>query len=466
MPLCRSLTRGAAVIACALVSACQPSPPTHATPLPVVTFNDNGSWCWYQAPRVIVDQTSGTVLVGSVAAAEGPGGDTRSGDVDVVSFDIASGKSTRVVLDQIVVDDHDAPGLLIRTDGRYLAMYSNHNHDKLSRYRISSAPHDGTGWGDKERFDWETVKPDFNTTYSNVYFLSAEQVTYDFSRSDNRSPNILTSTDEGETWTWRGKLTESVDVGYVNGYFRYASNGVDQIDVVGTEHHPHDYNTSIYHGHLKGGKAYFSDGVTVLDDDIFDDKAPAPADFTPVFRAGTEIGGVAMTHAWPSDLKLDAQGNPHVIFTARAHDDPENTNFSDHRFLHARFDGSAWQVHELARAGAPLFPAEEDYTGLASFNPGDLNTVYLSTAIDPRDGSSTPRHEIYAGTTSDGGATWSWTAITLGSEVDNIRPVAPAWDGKHTALLWLHGTMTFSQHYDMAVVGMIFEGSLPAVDAP
>ena len=400
--------------------------------------------------------------MGSVAAQEGPGGDKRSGDIELVAYDLRSGKGERVVLDRIVVDDHDAPALLIRSDGRYLAVYSNHNKDHLSRYRISTAPHDASKFGARRTFDWRAAHSDFTTTYSNVYYLAAEQTVYDFSRGDNRSPNIMTSTDDGSTWTYGGKLARSTKrVGYVNGYFKYASNGVDRIDFVGTEHHPRDYDTSIYHGILRGGMTLQWNGVTVADANIFDQDAPAPADFTPVFRAGTELGGVTLTHAWPADIQLDGDGNPHVIFTARADDDPENTRFSDHRFVHARFDGSAWRVHEIAKAGAPLFRIEQDYTGLAAFNPRDLNTVYISSAIDPRDGSATEKHEIYAGKTTDGGESWRWTPITQGSKVDNLRPVVAVWGRTHTALLWMRGTMKLWRQYDMAIVARIFEGSAP-----
>ena len=102
--------------------------------------------------------------------------------------------------------------------------------------------------------------------------LAGEGRLYDFTRADNRSPNILTSMDEGSTWTYAGKLTETpTNVGYVNGYFKYASNGVDRIDFVGTEHHPHDYDTSIYHGVVRGGMTFQSDGVTVefADESLF-----------------------------------------------------------------------------------------------------------------------------------------------------------------------------------------------------
>ncbi len=423
----------------------------------VITFNDNGAWCWYQDPRAIIDPGSGFLLVGSVAAAEGAGGKHRTGDVDLTSYDLGSGEIKRTVLSRLITDDHDAPSLLRRPDGRYLSLYSNHNHDKFTRFRISANPYDGTEWVPEDNFDWRTIDSDFNATYSNLFFLQSELLVYNFSRADNRSPNILTSADQGATWKHRGRLTGAKNLGYVNGYYKYASNGIDRIDFVGTEHHPRDYNTSIYHGYLKDGKLYRSDD-TLVDDDAFDDQPHGITEFTKVFAASTEVDGEPMTHAWPTDFQLDENGRPVVVFSARANDVPDNSNFNDHRFFHARLDGKEWSVHQLAKAGARLFTVEEDYTGLVALHPDHSDTLYASTPIDPRTGKATPRHEIYRGTTANQGATWSWRPITEDSQVDNIRPIVPHWDGEHTALLWLSGTMTLSQHYDMKVVGRLFDG--------
>ena len=61
---------------------------------------------------------------------------------------------------------------------------------------------------------------------------------------------------------------------------------------------------------------------------------------------------------------------------------------------------------------------------------------------------------LFEGLTEDAGATWSWTAITADSTVDNIRPIIPAGDAEYTALLWLRGTYTSYKLYDLDVVGL------------
>jgi BNR repeat-containing family member len=432
-------------------------PTPQAAPKTIVQFNDNGAWCWYQDPRAVVDQTTNTLLVGSVANSAGLDGRERSGDIDLVSYHLATGRSERFVLHYHLQpeDDHNAPALLIRTDGRYVAMYSKHNQEATSYWRVTTRPHDATHWDPEQTFDWKPyLKASNHVTYSNLFYLSAERRTYDFTRAVNLDPSILTSTDQGDHWTYAGKLLTLPRLGYVNGYARYASNGVDRIDVITTEHHPRDFNNSIYHGYLKNGKLHRSDG-TIVDNDVFHSDGHPQTELTKVFAANSVFGSDTMTHAWTVDLRLDAANRPYAILSCRTNDSPENSNFQDHRFFYARFDGAAWNIHPLAKAGARLWESEQDYTGLAALDPYDPNVAYVSTSIDPRDGSRLPVHEIFKGVSTNAGGTWEWTAITQNSPADNLRPIVPASDPHHTALLWFRGKMIRSQRYDCQVVGLI-----------
>jgi hypothetical protein len=424
----------------------------------LIVFNDNGGWCWYQDERVVVDPENQTMLIGSVSNRPASGGAKREADVEVTAHTLATGASSPFSLHkQLEADDHDTPAFLIRPDGHYLAVYSRHNHDKLTRWRVSTHPHDASGWDEEQTFDWS--KPpmsigDNNVTYSNLFYLPAEKRTYNFLRAVNRDPSILFSDDQGRTWQYGGKLLTDTNVGYVDGYVKYASNGRDRVDFITTEHHPRDYNNSIYHGYVQGGKTHRADG-TVVDENIFDAPAPKAADLTPVLAADTMIDGEKMTHCWNADLAIDRDGNPYCLLTCRANDDPENTNFNDHRFFYARFDGHKWNVHQLAKAGARLWTSEQDYVGGGCVDPQNPNIVYISAPIDPRDQSRLAKHEVFRGVTSDGGTAWNWTPITRNSSVDNLRPVVPQWNSDRTALLWLRGTMRRSQDYDLRIVGTI-----------
>jgi hypothetical protein len=424
----------------------------------LVTFNDNGAWCWFQGERAVIDKENGTLLVSSVACSDGVEGKARTGDVDLASFPLEGGSPERFVLHHNLQrqDDHNSAGVLIRPDGKYVAMYTRHNQSAITYWRVSSSAHEAGEWAEEKTFDWtpHLTPARENVTYSNLFYLSAENRAYDFTRGVNLDPSILVSYDMGDTWTFGGKLLTLDRVGYVNGYVKYASNGVDRIDFITTEHHPRDFNNSVYHGYVQGGKLHRSDG-TVVDENVFDNDGKPNTELTPVFLADSKINGELMTHGWIVDIRLDHDGYPCAIISCRANDVPNNTNFNDHRFLYAKFDGSKWNMHELAKAGPRLWNEEQDYTGLAALNPNDCSTVYISAPIDPTTGSTLKKHEIFKGVTKDGGATWAWTAITANSSVDNLRPIIPPWTAGNTAILWFRGTMPRSQLYDCAVVGII-----------
>lgn len=434
----------------------------------LIVFNDDGGWSWYMDERAIVDKENGTVIVNSVASS--PLFTGRNGDVEGVAYHLETGRRQRFVLaDNFEEDDHDAAGLLMRPDGKYLAVYARHGStvetlgDYFSRSRVSSNAHDVSAWEPEVAFDWQSTPfNDYEASYSNVYHLSTENRVYNFVRVTHRSPNSMISDDLGATWTFGGQLTSGETTGYSNGYFKFASNGVDRIYFLGTEQHPRDFNNSVYAGYVSGGRSYRLDG-TVVDEDIFDIDAvdpsvvsPATNRFTLVLASDPEDGTQHKTRFWTADLELDLSGNPYALFTARADDIPVNTNgYADHLLFYARWDGAAWQAHEVADMGGQLTPSEQDYTGVAALVPGDPNTIYVSSPHNPVDWSTTLSHEIYKGVTANGGQSWEWTAITSNSASDNFRPIVPAWDAEHTAVLWLRGSMRSSQNYDLSVVGVI-----------
>jgi Abnormal spindle-like microcephaly-assoc'd, ASPM-SPD-2-Hydin/Secretion system C-terminal sorting domain len=427
----------------------------------LIQFNDNGLWCWFQDERAVVDMTNGKLILGSAAYRGGVGGQPRDGADDAVFFDLHTGTSTRSVLNQWPgnPDDHNTAGFLIRPDGKYLAMYDQHYDNNVTRYRIF----DGNTWAPEQTYNW-TTKPggiDYTIAYNNVYYLSAENKMYDFSRANHRAPNFLVSTNMGDSWTWGGQLTTNTSNSYNKGYYKYWSNGVDRIDFIFTEQHPRDTLTSIYHGYIKGGKAYRSDG-TIVDDNIYDTTyIPAYWNFTKVFGDSTIIGTDTMRRCWQSDLMRYDDGTIAAVITARVNQSisygyPDNNVNPDHAFIYCRYDGANWSHTYLGKAGMKLYSSEADYTGLAALCPNDPNTLYISTPYSPIDTSiSLGVREIWKGVTANNGASWSWSPITQNSVRDNLRPIVPLWDNNNTALLWCRGTYSAAQIFDASVVGII-----------
>ena len=447
-----------------------PEDPTDFVHGNLIQINSHGAWCWYQDERSVVDPANGHVLVGSTVAQNSNITTGRSaGAIDVVDFDPATGQRKLNQLAAIPwADDHDAPGLLVLPNGKYLAMYANHGNqgmgDYLTRFRVSSSAHDSSSWVAEQTFDWQTVDgwdqdpyAENKVSYNNLYYLSAEDRVYDFSRGTHQAMNALVYDPDTNSASWAGQFESSAIPGYGQGYFKFASNDVDRIYFIGTETHPRGNNNSIYAGYIEGGKSYMMDG-TELDANIFDNAESSPGAVIPDISTFTTVQaadalGAGYNRMWTAELELGADGNPVALYTSRYDDE-----MADHRLHYARFDGSTWHTYEIAHMGQPLYPAEEDYTGIGAIVPGDANTIYISTAYDPRDlsgGTVTTAREIYKGVTADGGASWSWSAITEDSTLDNMRPIVPNSHGGETTVLWFRGHYNHAQDIDAAVVGII-----------
>ena len=96
----------------------------------LIQISSNGAWCWYQDERAVVDTTNDKIIIASNR--------TSNGHDYVDIYDISTGTTQNYDLGYIASDDHDTPGLLIRPDGKYLAMFAKHNSDKITHYRIFS----------------------------------------------------------------------------------------------------------------------------------------------------------------------------------------------------------------------------------------------------------------------------------------------------------------------------------------
>jgi hypothetical protein len=413
-----------------------------ATP-EITVFNDNGGWCWFQDERAIVLENR--LVFASVANTLGTDGARRGGNIEVTSVDLA-GKAasvTTVLHAQLEDDDHDAPALLALGDGRILAVYSRHGTDRLVRFRISAHPGDATSWQPEGQFSREAP-----VTYSNLFLLRnagrGRRRIYNFYRGEYWNPNWIVSDDMGQSWQYGGRLIAFDGRPYV----KYASNGLDTIHFVATEHHPHNYPDSIYHAYLKNGKLHKSDGTVIR---AMDDAPIEPEQATMVFAG--DVDHVA----WPCDIHLDSDGNPCIAYSVQKQLDPSHI-----RFRYARWDGHSWDDHFLAHAGTALYAGEEHYSGLIALDPTNPSRLYISSDADPVTGEplisycdGRRHYEIFEGRTADRGATWRWRPITRDSTADNIRPIVPACCGDGNILLWLRGTYTSYTRYDLDVAGIV-----------
>ena len=410
--------------------------------------NQGGSWCWFEDERALIDRAGQRLYAGVNTGVD------MYGSARLLEFDLGSGQRRIVDEGRAQVDDHNTQAIWEAPNGEILTSWSRHGNDTLQRQHRRLT--DGT-WVAQP----PVAGPSF-VTYNNLYSVDNGALLYNFYRSTGNDPHVETSTDGGRTWTQRGRLLRDPENRVDRWpYLKYMSNGVDRIDFMATPSHPRQTATEIYHGFIRGGTVFRSDGTAL---------GPVGSSIdvtrlTLVWAPPNET-----TDGWDVDLALDpTTGRPVLMFT-------RNINFEDNRFYYARWTGSTWDVDHVGYAGRSLYDPERHYTGLAAINPTDVNNVVISTDANPVTGQplvSTVdgrRHrELYRGVRRSDGQ-FTWTTMTTNSSVENLRPVWTASASGASALLWLRGRYTSFLDFSMALVGIVrrADGTLvtPAAFAP
>jgi len=461
----RTTFRGLAalmVAACVVLSACQMPSGDHETRTnhvngELITFtgdddSPNGAWCCFQDERAIVDteHPNGPVLMFSSISASKVDS-IEQGDLDFHRYGLNSGEAGVVELyDRLGQDDHNVAALFQEEDGRVVALFSRHGSDRLTHV-MRSDPHDPVFWGEMDVFEDEA-----GVTYHNLLTAGEgpDRKLYDFSRTRGWNPNFLVLDSPEAGWRYGGRLLKSEGRPYMK--YHNSQDG-SKIHIVATDQHPRDFDNSIYHGVMDGRSLVDSFG-RLLDEDLSDDNAVTPSELSLVFQGDPD------NVAWMADVGVDDHDQPVIAFSVQkdGRDLPPKNGGLDHRYHLARLTDSGWQQHEIAYAGERLYPFEDDYTGLVAIDPEDENRLVISTDADPDTGDALissadmKRHyELYEGVSTDGGVSFEWTALTMNSTMDNIRPIIPAWEGEQRVVLWMRGTYTSYTDFDTQVVGVL-----------
>ena len=434
--------------------------PSNYVAATLVQLNDNGAWSWFMDPRVIVNE--GKLIVGSVRAVgsnQANLSDPRSGNVEISVYDIERGTTSTVVLHpHLEQDDHDAPAFFVRPDGRYLAVYSKHAKERRMYYRISE-PHNPLVWGPASVAATpgdDAAWAGNNATYANLFRIPDGRL-YNFIRAFHHDPNYMFSDDDGTTWQYGGRWLYGK--GGYSPYLKYADDGKGTIHFVATEDHPRNFDNSLYHGYVRNGAMYRTDGTKVGSLSTTTETNIATWDFTKFYQGGPD------NVAWMVDVELDRTDRPYVLFSTQ--DDgrglPQGQGGMDLRYHYARLDASgAWHHEEIAHAGRRLYADEDDYSGLGALDPNNPDVVYISTDADPVSGAplvsaaDKKRHyELFRGERGAAGK-WTWTPFTRNSAFDNLRPVIPKWNDRRTAIAWMRGAYVHNQgEWYSAVVAAI-----------
>ena len=415
-----------------------------------ILLHDDGGWCWFQDPRVVAN--GNYIVIGSVA--NGRFDTLKAGNVDAIVYDIQKDTAGVMTLhERLEANDHATPAFLVRSDQRWLALYSEHNNENRFYYRISE-PEDPTNWGEIRTY---SPSEESMITYSNLYSLEDENNRiYNFFRGLDRSfkPSWVWSDDLGKTWHTGSVFIDVAEEFRHRPYVKYRSDDVETIHMVYTQGHPRNYDNSVFHIYYRDGWLHQSDGspVTSLSDGLNE-----PEMGSLVFQ------GDADNVAWVIDMVLDKQGQPRIVFSVKtgSSEASEEEDGMDHRYYYGLWNGKEWDIYEMAYAGTRLYKGENEYTGLAAIDPANPEVVYISTDSEPSTGkplisetTGNRQYELFRGETPDGGITWEWTAITSDSEFDNLRPMVADGLKEETFLVWLRGEYRSYIDYDQDVMGM------------
>ena len=266
-------------------------------------------------------------------------------------------------------------------------------------------------------------------------------------------------------------------------YPRYFSNQQNRIDLIYTDGHPRDVNNSIYHLFYQNGNFRKSDGSVVKSMANLPLEHDTGERGTVVYPYTSTAWGpgkgpddwIPSGRAWTWDIHYQADGKPVCAFQVQVDGVAgPATDFKNDRiyYYYARWDGSQWRKKFIANAGRGLFSSEDDYGGGMCIDPENPNVVYISSnvanpfdlsTLSPALNPNNEIYEIYRGTTGDGGATWSWEAITSGSDASNMRPFVPDDHGRATAVVWFHGRYTTFLNYDCNIYGVFSTPPAPGL---
>lgn len=412
-------------------------------PYEVKLLARDGAWTWFNDERVIYDGAG--LYIGSIDSE----GTSRIDYYSTILVQSPFAYQPTPISTWQSKDDHNNPAILQLDSGKLLTVYAKHHLEPVwyTRHGEKRGP---DNWRTVRWSEETAIEAPANVTYSNLVQLSEENGrVFNFMRCIGWNPTLLISDDEGETWSDPIELVRSGN-DRTRPYVKYADNGQDRIDLIFTDAHPRkDAKNNVYHLYYQDGAFYKSDGTFARSLEEVKDQPLLPSDGTLIY-SGEEAG-----RGWVWDLEYDSDGHPVAAFINSVDHEVGN----DLRYRIARWDDSSkeWTQGQIAFAGNHLYDREEHYAGGICIDPQNTDRVYISTNVNPTDGTAnaTGKNQIFLSEWQSG--EWSFEQLTFDAQADNIRPVVPRGHDFEKAALWLQGRYTTYEDYDTAVVGILEE---------
>jgi|GEM_PF-1238529 len=392
------------------------------TPQTNNVVTNSGAWCWYQDPRAIhYSGTRNATYMGWV---------NNVGDIIIYQYDEnAKTQSTYTLHGALNYDDHAAPAIVFRPDGRLMVFYSAHGGGTMY-YRVSTNPEDISAWGAEQTMPTNTSGMNSGFTYSHPVILKGENnKLYDFWRGGNYQPTYSSSTDLGATWAPAQTLFTANNT--QRPYLKVVSDDQNRIDFVATDGNPNETTTSVYYFSYHNGAFYKADGTFIKN---MDGTPLTPAMVDTVYSAAAH-GNVS---GWNWDIAIDSTGNPVIVYATL----PAS---NDHRYHYARWNGTSWTDTEMTQAGGTIGGGlEPNYSPGITLDHDDPSIVYLAKQVGSYD-------EIQKWTTADGGVTWTSSSLTTGSTQNNVRPIVPRHHDANMQVLWMYGYYPFWNSFQTGI---------------
>jgi BNR repeat-containing family member len=387
-----------------------------------LSFTDNGAWCWFSDPRAIFYK--GRTYAGWVDSL---------GNIIVGYYDHKTRYiETRVLHENLEVDDHDNPSLFIDRDGKLMVFYSKHSGSEPIYLLRATRAEDISQWEELDELKlndtiaYQGLSDTY--TYTNICQLADENdKLYLFWRGADYKPNVSVSMDNGKSWE-AGKIFVLPERIYKDRrpYMKVASNDKDVIHFAFTDGHPNrEFTNSIYYAKYKKGSFYKANGEKIADWSQLP-LSPPLTDVAYDAKLTTE-------KAWIWDIAENKEGNPVLVYSRFPTD-------SAHVYYYSVWSENKWNHHELINSGHwfPETPAgkverEPNYSGGIVLDHSDPSIVYLSVK---RNGI----FEIEKWTTGNNGKDWSIESITSNSKSNNVRPFVIRNHGAQDSpsVLWMN----------------------------
>ncbi len=406
------------------------------------TVTEDGAWCWFSDPRAIyfkgVHERTYTGFV------------TSSGDIMVASLDHRTGdKEQALIYPDLQADDHVNPSLLILPDGRIMVFFTRHGGKVY--YTTSEKPEEIDMFSNVDSLDLGKM-----ACYTNPVLLRSEnnRIYLFFRGGYDWKPSFVTSDDYGRTWSEPGTIvSKKINNIYNRPYTKIVSDGNSCIHFAFTDGHPREENyNSIYY--LKYEKGSFFDAAG----NKMGDMKSLPIEQEKIPKAYD--GEAANQRAWIWDIALTGDRKPVIAYTTL----PEETQ---HFYNWGIWTGTEWKNSRICKAGSafPRFNRKKEerdpephYSGGIALDHKDPCRVYLSRPVNDR-------YEIEEWVTSDGGDSFSGTAVTSKSLKDNVRPFvvrnSPA--SLSPRVMWMHGNhYEHYTNYGTAIKGDMAAGKFSA----